>query len=266
MRLNKLLIISAIALASMLTACGSTGSKDETAKWDEQKMYKEAQDELKSGGYDRAVTLLEKLESRFPFGVYAQQAQLDIAYAHYKANSRVEGLAAIDRFMKLHPSHPASDYALYLKGLLNFNDRLGIFGNLISQDPSERDQQSMRESFEAFKELTTRFPDSKYASDARDRMGYVVNALARYDVAVAKYYYKRGGYTAAANRAQKTILEFQQAPAIEEALVILAQSYERMGLTDLKNDVERVYKTSYPKGTLMSKGVEDSQLSWWKFW
>lgn len=255
-----------ITLTALLAGCGSTGDKDETAKWNEQKMYKEAHDELESGGYDRAISLYEKLEARFPFSVLAQQAQLDIAYAHYKAANRTEGVAAVDRFQKLHPSHPASDYALYLKGLLNFNERLGIFGNVIGQDPSERDQQSMRESFESFRELTTRFPDSKYAADARLRMGYIVNALARYDVAVAKYYFNRGGYLAAANRAQKAITEFQQAPAVEEALALLVLSYERMGLTDLRNDAERVYKKNYPNSTLLSQGMKDVSAPWYKWW
>jgi outer membrane protein assembly factor BamD len=229
-------------------------------------MYKEAKDELNSGGYDRAVTLYEKLESRFPFGILAQQAQLDIAYAYYKSGDRVQGVAAVERFQKLHPSHPSSDYALYLKGLLNFNDKLGIFGSVIGQDPSERDQQSMRESFESFKELSTRFPDSKYASDARLRMTYIVNALARYDVAVGKYYYRRGGYLAAANRAQKAITEYQQAPAVEEALVLLVLSYERLGMTDLRKDAERVYKLNYPKSTLLAEGLRNASDPWYKFW
>lgn len=256
-----------LAAAALMAGCAGTGEKDETAGWSEQKLYKEAMDELDAGGYERAIKYFEKLEARFPFGITAQQAQLEIAYAHYKQGERPEAITAIDRFMKLHPAHPATDYALYLKGLINFNERLGIFGNLIAEDPFERDQQSMRESFESFKELIARFPDSKYAPDARLRMAYIVNALAKYDVAVAKYYYKRGGYLAAANRAQKAISEFQQAPALEEALYMLIKCYEKLGLEPLRADAERVFKANYPNSELLAKGLPEERSSkWWKLW
>ncbi|MBU6438239.1 MAG: outer membrane protein assembly factor BamD [Betaproteobacteria bacterium] len=253
--------------AVVLAGCAGTGEKDETAGWSEQKLYKEAMDELNSGGYDRAIKYFEKLEARFPFGVSAQQAQLNIAYAYYRQSERAQALSAIDRFMKLHPAHPATDYALYLRGLINFNGDLGIFGSAIGEDPFERDQQSMRESFETFKELVSRFPTSKYAGDARLRMAYIINALAKYDVAVARYYYRRGGYLAAANRAQKAISEYPQAPAVEEALVMLIRSYDKLGLTTLRDDAKRVYALNYPKSDMLAKGLpEERNEAWWKLW
>jgi outer membrane protein assembly factor BamD len=266
--LRALSIIAALCAITLAAGgCASTSDdRDETAGMSEQKIFSEAKQELSNGGYERAIKLFERLEARFPFGVLAQQAQLEIAYAYYKQDERTDALAAIDRFIKLHPAHPVMDYALYLKGLINFNEKLGLFGGVIGQDPSERDQQSMRESFESFKELVTRFPQSRYAEDATLRMNYIVNALARYDVAVARYYFNRGVYLAAANRAQKAITEFQTAPAIEQALYILIKSYEKLGLEPLRADAERVFKQNFPKSEMFAKGLPEERGSWWQFW
>ena len=191
----------ALAAAAVLAACSSTPD-DKTANWSPNKIYAEAKDELNSGAYDKAIPLFEKLEGRAAGTPLAQQAQLEKAYAQYKANDQRAALATLDRFMKLHPASPALDYALYLKGVVNFNDDLGMFSFLTRQDLSERDQKAAKESFESFKELATRFPDSRYTPDARARMTYIVNSLAQYEVHVARYYYSRGAYVAAINRAQ----------------------------------------------------------------
>ena len=212
--------------AALLAGCSSTPDDDRTAGWSPNKIYAEARDELNAGAYEKAIPLFEKLEGRAAGTPLAQQAQLERAYAHYKAGEQAQALAALDRFIKLHPASPALDYALYLKGVVNFNDNLGMFSFISRQDLSERDQKAAKESFEAFRELVTRFPDSKYTPDARARMTYIVNSLAQYEVHVARYYYSRGAYVAAVNRAQAALAEYRDVPALEEALYILVRSYD----------------------------------------
>ena len=257
--------LSALSIALLLAACG-TSAKDETAGMSVEKLYAEAKEESASGGYERAAKLYEKLEGRAAGTLLAQQAQIELAYVHYKSADRAQALAVLDRFMKLHPTSPAFDYALYLKGLVNFNDNLGIFGNLSKQDLSERDQQASRDSFQTFKQLVERFPQSQYAPDAQLRMNYIINALANYEVHVARYYFRRGAYVAAANRAQKAIVEFQQSPATEEALYIMAQSYDRLGLAALRDDAERVLARNFPDSRFMSEGLRVKDKAWWQIW
>jgi outer membrane protein assembly factor BamD len=255
----------AIAAAALLAACSST-TEDKTASWSPNKIYAEAKDELNSGGYDKAIPLLEKLEGRAAGTPLAQQAQLEKAYAHHKNGEQAQALATIDRFLKLHPASPAIDYALYLKGIVNFNDELGMLSFLSRQDLSERDQKAAKESFQAFKELVTRFPDSRYTPDARARMTYIVNSLAQYEVHVARYYFSRGAYVAAINRAQSALTDYQDVPALEEALFILVRSYDQLGMTQLRDDAKRVMEKSYPKSEYLSGGFRTRQDPWWKLW
>ena len=168
--------------------------------------------------------------------------------------------------MKLHPASPATDYALYLKGLVNFNDNLGIFGFISRQDLSERDQNAAKESFESFRDLVTRFPESRYAQDSRLRMSYIVNSLAQSEVHVARYYYSRGAYVAAINRAQAAISDYRDVPALEEATFILYKSYDALGMTELRDDMRRIMDKSYPKGQLTNKGFKAADNPWYKFW
>src|SRR6266568_4558356 len=236
----KLSVLPALAIgaAALLAACSST-SEDKTASWSPNKIYAEAKDELSSGAYDKAIPLFEKLEGRAAGTPLAQQAQLEKAYAQYKGGDQAQALSTLDRFIKLHPSSPAIDYALYLKGIVNFNDNLGAFAFLSRQDLSERDQKAAKESFESFKELVTRFPDSRYTPDARARMTYIVNSLAGYEVHVARYYFQRGAYVAAINRAQNALTDYQEVPSGEEALFILVRSYDALGMTQLRDDTRR---------------------------
>ena len=196
--------------------------------------------------WDKAIKYLEKLEARYPYGRYAQQAQLDVAYAYWKNGERASAIAAADRFIKLYPNHANVDYAYYLKGLVNFNENLGLFSIIDNPDLTERDSKGTRESFEAFKELVTRFPESKYTEDARARMRYLVNSLAQYEVHVARYYMKRGAYVAAANRAQYAVQNYPQAPAIEEAVFIMVKAYDALGMTDLRDAADRVMRKNFP--------------------
>lgn len=231
----------------MLQGCATDSlAKDETLGWSADRLYAEAKEEMAAGNWALAVKLLEKLESRYPFGRYAQQAQIDTAFSHWKEGENVLALAAIDRFMKLYPNHEKMDYVLYLKGLINFNDRSNLFTRFTGEDLAERDPKAAREAFDSFKELVTRYPNSSYAEDASGRLTFLINMLASNDVYVARYYYRRGALLAAVNRAQAVVKQYQEAPAIEEALAIMVSGYDRLGLGDLSADARRVLATNFP--------------------
>ncbi len=256
----------ALFLALCLSACGLLPDQiDETKGWSASKLYSEAKSDLSDGNYEKAIKLYEKLESRYPYGRYAQQAQLEIAYAYYKDREIASAIAAADRFIKLHPNHPSVDYAYYLKGLASFNDDLGLLGSYTGQDMTERDPKASREAFQAFKDLVTRFPKSKYTPDSIQRMNYLVNSLASHEVNVARYYMKRSAFVAAANRAQYSLKNYPQAPANEEGLLILVQAYDKLGMTDLRNDAERVMKANFPKSKYLTGKGGDGK-PWWQFW
>ncbi len=256
----------AVLAAALVSGCGTFGKEiDETRDWSVSKLYSEARSELMDRNYAKAIKFYEKLEARYPYGRYAQQAQLEVAYAHFKEAEPALAIAAADRFIKLHPNHPSVDYAYYLKGLSNFNDDLGLMHVVSRQDLTERDPKAAREAFDAFKELVTRYPESKYADDARARMAYLVNALASNEVHVARYYLKRGAYVAAANRAQVAMTTYPQAPANEEGLLIMVKAYDAMGLTDLRNDAERVMKKNFPNSKYLS-GNAGTNKPWWVIW
>lgn len=263
----RLLRSPALLLAAtvMLAACGST-PPDETANWSPEKLYAEAKDELAAGSYDRAAKLLERLEGRAAGTPLAQQAQIERAYVLYKTGDKAQALSVLERFIKLHPSSPGLDYAMYLQGLVNFNDNLGILGSLSRQDLSERDQQAARDAFQSFKQLVDQFPNSVYAQDARQRMTYIVNSLAQYEVHVARYYYQRGAYVAAVARAQRAIADYDTVPATEEALYILVKSYDALGLVQLRDDARRVLDTNYPGSTFITQGFKGEAKAWWQLW
>ena len=266
MRFAPLPVCSVVLVSLALAGCSST-PEDKTAGWSPNRIHSEAKDEMNSGAYDKAVPLLEKLEGRAAGTPLAQQAQLDKAYAQYKGGEKAQAIATLDRFMKLHPASPALDYALYLKGLVNFNDNLGMFSWISRQDLSERDQTAAKDSFESFNELVTRFPESRYAQDSRQRMTYIVNSLAQYEVHVARYYYERGAYVAAISRAQVALTDYKDVPALEEALFILIRSYDALGMTQLRDDARRVMSASYPQSTYLRDGkFREKSDPWWKFW
>lgn len=256
----------AVILALLLCACGLLPEvKDETAGWSADKLYSEARDAVTEGNYTNAIKYFEKLEARYPYGRYAQQAQIELAYVYFKDGEQTSALAAADRFIKLHPNHPNVDYIYYLKGLINFNEDLGLLGKISKQDLTERDPKAARDSFESFKELVTRFPDSKYAPDSIARMKYLVNALASHEVHVAQYYMKRGAYIAAANRAQYALLNYPQAPANEEALFIMVKAYDALGMPGLRDDADRVMHQNFPNSPYFTGGVGKKD-PWWMLW
>lgn len=264
--MRSLAVIAALFLFALQSGCGLLPEvKDETVGWSANKLYTEAKEAMNDGAYDKAVKYFEKLESRYPYGRFAQQAQIEVAYAHWKSGELVSAVAACDRFIKLHPNHPNIDYVYYLKGLINFNEDLGIMGLISQQDMTERDPKGARESFDAFKELVTRFPDSKYTPDAILRMKYLVNALATLEVHVARYYMKRTAYLAAVNRAQYALKNYPEAPATEEALFIIVKAYDQMGMNDLRDDAERIMRKNFPNSVYYTRGLERTE-PWWKLW
>ncbi|WP_300337605.1 outer membrane protein assembly factor BamD [Accumulibacter sp.] len=264
--MRSLAVIAALIVAALFSGCGLLpDSKDETIGWSANKLYAEAKSALTDGSYTKAIKYFEKLESRYPYGRYAQQAQIEIAYAYWKDLEPASAIAACDRFIKLHPNHPNVDYVYYLRGLINFNEDLGLLGAISNQDMTERDPKGARESFDAFKELVTRFPDSKYTPDALLRMRYLVDALAQLELHVARYYMKRGAYLAAANRAQYAVINYRDTPSTEEALFIMVKAYDSLGLNDLRDDAERVMRKNYPDSDYYRRGLE-RKVPWWKLW
>jgi outer membrane protein assembly factor BamD len=258
----------AVFLLLTLVACSSDPVKEnENLSADE--IYAKAQEAMQDQNYEKATKQFETLQSRYPYGRYAQQAQMEIAYANYKHSEPAPALAALERFAKMYPNSTHMDYVLYLKGLINFNENINsLFGTMFKQDPAERDPAALHDSFEAFKELVTRFPDSKYSPDARLRMQYLLNTLASSDIHVASYYLRRGAYVAAANRAKAVLIDYPQTPQTREALQVLVQAYDAMGMKDLSNDTKRVLDLNLAKDAARSEARElpKQSSSWWKFW
>ncbi len=234
-------------------------SRDETLNWSADRLYAEAKDEMASSNWAAAVRLLSRLESRYPFGRHAQQAQLDTAYAHWKENEPALALSAIDRFLKQYPNHERADYALYLRGLINFNNQTSLFTAFTGEDVAERDPKAAREAFDNFKELVTRFPNSEYAEDSRARMNYLVNMLASSDIYIARFYMRRGATLAAVNRAQAVVKQYQDVPATEEALAIMMVGYERLGLTELSKDARRVLEKNFPESSFLKVAYDPNR-------
>ncbi|MCX7245905.1 MAG: outer membrane protein assembly factor BamD [Burkholderiales bacterium] len=266
-RLASITLLATMFIGPLLFSGCSSTPKDETDGWSENKLYSEGNDKLKAGDFDKCGKFFEKLEARFPFGAYSQQAQINAAYCYWKASEQAQALVAIDRFIKLYQGSPNLDYAYYLKGLISFNDDLGFMGRFTGQELSERDPKAAREAFEAFRIVATRFPDSKYAADSIDRMRYIVNSLAEGDVTVARFYFHRGAYLASANRAQLVIRDYDRAPAVEEALYLLIQSYQKLGMTELVTDATRVFNLNFPNSEILETGSRTKKESrWWQIW
>jgi outer membrane protein assembly factor BamD len=239
-----------------LTACSSFSSKsdaDNPAKTaSAEEMFNEAKKSLNGNSFDEAIKQFESLQSHYPYGRYAQQAQLEMAYAYYRQNEPESAISAADRFIKQYPNNPHVDYAYYVKGLANFNADIGLFGIASGQDPTERDPKAAQDSFAAFKDLVTRFPTSKYAPDSKVRLHYLLGALAKYEIHVARYYLRRGADIAAVNRAKEVLTNYPNTPAIRDAMLILVQGYDALGLKELRDDAQRVLDKNFPQATVLS--------------
>ena len=274
MRLLLVKTVFIAVLAWMLQGCETldvfsgkdtpANKEDEYAGWDEKKFLDKANESLEGKGFQKAVTLYEALEARYPFGDYAPQAQLNVAYAYYKNDDPEAAIAAADRFIKTHPRNPSVDYAYYLKGLVNYNRGIGFIDRFLPTDSSQRDPGSARDSYDNFQELLRRFPNSHYAEDAKLRMIALRNNLAMYEIHVADFYMRRSAYEAAVNRANHVIKEYQRTPAVPLALQVMQDGYRKLGLNDLAADAERVYKLNYPNGAPMGDYKDDSVMQ--KVW
>ncbi len=257
--------VAAVCIVA-LGACSSTPKEEPNTAASVEALYKEAREEAAAGGNDKAIKLYERLEGRAAGTLLAQQAQLELAYLYHRTRERALAITTVDRFIKLNPSSPVIDYAMYLRGVVNFNDDRGFLGNLANQDLSERDHQAARDAYQSFKQLVDQYPDSRYAADARVRMDYIVNSLADYELHVARYYYNRGAYLAAANRAQQAVSEYPRVPAAEEALYLLSASYDKLGLDQLRDDAKRVLTQNFPNSRYLSNGLRARDRAWWQFW
>lgn len=250
------------AMLVSLTGCGIFEQRDKTLDWSASQLYAEAKEEQQSGNFETAAKHLEKLEARYPFGTYAQQAQMDLAHIYYLQQEKQQALSTIDRFLKAYPNHRNADYMYYLRGLVYFGGSNSIFNFLGSQDMTERDPQAVRDAFDAFKMQVERFPDSKYNEDAILRMRYLLNSMSTYELHVAKYYMRRGAYLSAAKRAQGIISEYPDSHATAQALSILVSAYDALGEKTLRDDTARIYQKNFPEG---APALEDNK-SWWKIW
>lgn len=236
----------AVFLLVTLTACSTVPDANDASKTrSAEEMYKDAKDSLARENYETAIKKFEALQSRYPYGRYAQQALLEVAYAHYRQNEAEPAISAAERFIKQHPNNPHVDYAYYVKGLANFKGEKSLLDLLGRQDPTERDPKAAQDSFAAFKDLVTRFPNSKYAADSKVRMQYLINSLAKYEIHVARYYLRRGAQISAVNRAKEVLTQYPNSPSTRDALLILVQGYDALGLKELRDDARRVLEKNF---------------------
>ncbi len=258
----------ALFLSLSLSGCAIFGDPtelDDTKGWQAKRIYEAGELQMADSNFEEALRYFRVLESRFPHGRFATQAQLEIIYAHHKLSDPVSTIAASERFIKLHPNHRNVDYAYYLKGLATFNER-GIIERATKQEINDRDPKALKLSFAALKELVDRYPKSRYVKDATQRMVYIVNTLAQHEMHVARYYMKRQAYLAAVNRAKYVLQYYPRSTSVEEALIVTISGYDYMGLDDLKQDSLRVLASNYPQSPVLSGQNTQDERVWWKFW
>ncbi|MFV0282546.1 MAG: outer membrane protein assembly factor BamD [Castellaniella sp.] len=260
---THLRLVLACLCLTLVAGCSSTKSNvDPTAGWSAERLYSQARSEMSSGNWSEARKNLEALEARYPFGIYAQQSLIDQAYINWKDEEPEQAQATIDRFMQQYPNHPGTDYMLYLKGMISFTPPSAILSGFTRQDPSERDPKGLRQSYEAFNELIRRYPDSRYTPDARLRAAWLVNTIAENEVHIAEYYYKRGAYVAATNRAQTVVTDFEGAPIAEKALYLMMLSYDKLNLPKLRDDAKRVLDSNFPNSKYYEQGLDEPSSAW----
>jgi len=245
--------ITVLLLSLALISGCSKDEVEDDLEATELAYYTSAQESLRAGNYSGAIQKLQLLESRFPFGRYAEQAQLEIIFAYYKSVQPEAARSAADRFIRLHPTHPNVDYAYYLKGMVSFEQDKNFLSNIIPMDPSTRDPGAARESFQDFSQLINRYPNSEYAPDAQKRMKYLRNLLAAAEIHVARYYIRRGAYVAAVNRGRYVFENFQEAAAVPDALAIMVEAYQLLEMNDLAEKALLVLNSNYPEHESLDK-------------
>lgn len=251
------ILILALLCAASLTGCGPKDLDALTANEDAEQLYERASNALNGSRFDLAIGYFQSLEARYPFSPYALQGQLDMAYAYFRNSRPEEAISEAERFIRFNPTHPNVDYAYYIKGLSNFSHRKGFLHRWFPQDPSEFDQKVLHDAFNDFALLVRRFPDSEYAPDARQRLIFIRNLLAKHEINVANYYLEKKAWIAAANRANNVLESFHDAPANEEALVILVKSYEQLGLAESHQKALSTLKLNYPNNEYLTKTARE---------
>jgi outer membrane protein assembly factor BamD len=255
MRLPTLIICAILAI---LTACATNEDKPRKGLT-EQEVYESAQKHMNNKAWMAAIQTLQLLEENFPFGTYGEQGQLELIYAHYRAQNYDEAIANADRFIRLHPQHRHVDYAYYMRGLASFHRESGFVGSLLGADNTDRDPGGARESFEHFSQFLQRFPESPYAADAQKRMIYLRNVLARFEIHVANYYFKRGAFLAAARRGNYVVENFQETPAVPDGLAVMVQAYYLLGMNDMAETALKVLATNFPDYPALNENGEFNQ-------
>jgi outer membrane protein assembly factor BamD len=253
-----------LGLVAFCAACGDRTKLDATETLPLDELYAEAKLSLEASNNERAIKYYKRLVARFPFGPYTEQAQLEMAYAQFKMHEEDEALSTVNRFIKTYPTHKHIDYAYYLRGLINFNREVGLLERYLQKDQTRRDLVFARQSFADFGELIKRFPNSRYAPDAKQRMIHLRNGLAQAELNVAAYYFRREAYVATQNRARYLIENYQQTPQVADALALLTESYKRLGEKKLAEDVERVLKLNYPDHPYFSGDWPDYGSKIWQ--
>ncbi len=255
--------VMVLLLATVLvTGCSYFQKEEDYSDADAQELYEKAQKAMSKKRYEAAVEILRTLEAKYPYGIYAEQAQLDTIYAYYLSEQTGLALAAADRFIKLNPTHDSVDYAYYLKGLVSFEEDGSLFGRMMGQDDlSDRDASSIKNAMTAFEELYTRFPDSQYAAEAKKRAKYLRNALAKNEIAVARYYYSRAAYVAVVNRSKGVVENYSATPAVEQALALMVFSYANMGFAELSEDSRRVLELNFPESKYLGMEADKVKFS-----
>lgn len=242
-----------ILIVTLLAGCASL-QEDPTKGWSAQRLYTEAKTALTNKEYNTAIQYYEKLEARYPYGAYAEQAMLETGYAYYKSDEMASAIASANRFIRTYPTHPHVDYAYYLKGLASFDEDRSSLEKIFGHgDPSMRDPKALRDAYDAFKEVVQRYPNSKYADDSRKRLVYLTNAMAMSDIHAARYYYSRSAYVAVVNRTKNVIENYQRTPAVEDALGLQALAYRQLGMTQLMNDTRRVLEQNFPQSHYLAE-------------
>ena len=241
-----ILILASVALVSGCSRLHMKDDNDPANNWTVERAYKEAKKAMDSGNYALAVKYYEFLETRYPFGVIGRQSLLDLAYVYYKTQKYDEAISSCDRFIKLYPQNPAIDYAYYLKGLVDFSRGRSATDRFLGIDESQRDPANAKKAYKVFQELADKYPHSRYMKDAQQRMVYLRNLLAQYEINIANYYMRRGAFIAAADRASYVIKSYERSTSVPKALVIMAKCYKILEMNSLYEDTLRVLRMNYP--------------------